>query len=167
MSHKLISGIASAAIGLAVLGGAGTAVAATPTIVPAHGYHDNYNVCWNVNFYRANGYWHVRWTDDDGRHHEKSRTFKGVLKEFKDECDRVVRNKNYDRDHRDRDHRDRDHDRDHDKKDDDKKRDHDRDHDKKDDDKKDDDKKRDHDRDHDKKDDDKKRDRDHDWDHRK
>jgi hypothetical protein len=100
-----------------------------------------------VNFYRANGEWHVRWTDDDGRHHEKNRTFKGVLKEFKDECDRVVRNKNYDRDHRDRDHDKGDRDRDrHDKDDDDKKRDHD---------KKDDDKKRDHDRD---------RDKDHDYD---
>ncbi|GAA4285991.1 hypothetical protein [Georgenia daeguensis] len=159
MSHKLISGLASAAIGLAVLGGAGTAVAATPATVPAGHSHHDYNVCWNVNFYRANGYWHVRWTDEDGRHHEKARTFKGVLKEFKDECDRVVRNKNYDRDHRDhRDHkgdkddhdRDRDRDRDHkrDKDDDDHDRDHRRD--------KDDD---DHDHDHDKDD----HDDDHKW----
>jgi hypothetical protein len=155
MSHKIISGLASAAIGLAVLGGAGSAVAATPATVPAGHSHHDYNVCWNVNFYRANGEWHVRWTDDDGRHHEKARTFKGVLKEFKDECDRVVRNKNYDRDHRDND-RDHKGDRDHRDNDRDHKDDRDRDH-------KGD--KDDHDRDHkgDRHDDDKKKD-DHDYD---
>lgn len=121
MSHKtILGGVAAAAVGLSMLGGAVPASAATTTtFVPAgqssyDGHHRGHHntKCWDVEFFKHRGHWDVTWKDRWGWHREHARSFRGAVNELFDHCDRIVdRDRDRDRGHKGdyRDKYDRDH----------------------------------------------------------
>jgi hypothetical protein len=134
MSHKtILSGLAAAAVGLTMFGGVLPATAASPTTFAPTSHSHHSNKCWDVNFYKHRGHWHVTWRDSDGKHNERAKSFRGAVDELKDQCDRFSnhRGDDNDRDNHDRhdsDRDDREHRDDHDKGDNDHKGDHRDDH---------------------------------------
>lgn len=87
-----LGGFAAAVVSLSMLGGAFPAAATTATFLAPTG-HSDYNdadrKCWDVNYYKHRGHWHMTWRDSDGKHNKRAATFREAVDDLKDECDRV------------------------------------------------------------------------------